>query len=56
MIHSSQRGFTLIEMIVAVAVFSIVMVVGAGALLSIVDANRRGQAQQTVINNLNFAI
>ncbi len=56
MINATQRGFTLVEMIVAVAVFSIVMMVGAGALLSIVDANRRGQAQQTVINNLNFAI
>jgi hypothetical protein len=32
------------------------MVVVAGALLTIVEANRKGLAQQGVINNLNFAL
>ena len=52
----SSRGFTLIEMIVAVALFSIVMLVSVGALLSLVAANRKAQALQSVMNNLNIAL
>lgn len=43
-------------MIVAIGLFSVVMVVAVGSLLSIVDANRKAQAQQILINNLNFAL
>ena len=43
-------------MIVSVALFSIVMVVCVGALLSLVNANRKAQALQSVINNLNIAL
>jgi prepilin-type N-terminal cleavage/methylation domain-containing protein len=50
------RGFTLVEMIVSVALFGIVMLVAVGALLSVVAANRQSQAIKTVINNLNFAL
>lgn len=52
----SQKGFTLIEMMVAVALFSVVMLVSIGALLSLVDAGRRAQAVQSVMNNLNVAL
>jgi prepilin-type N-terminal cleavage/methylation domain-containing protein len=51
-----QRGFTLVEMIVAVGLFAIVMVVCVSALLSLVNANRKAQALQSVINNLNIAL
>ena len=50
------KGFTLIEMIIAVALFVVVMVAGIGALLSMVDANRKAQALRTVMDNLNFAV
>ncbi len=53
---SAQRGFTLIEMVVSVALFSIVMVICVGALLSLTTANRKAQALQSVVNNLNVAI
>ena len=46
----------MVEMIVAVGLFSVVMTVAVGSLLSIVDANRKAQAQEVVINNLNFAL
>ncbi|MCR4280786.1 MAG: type II secretion system GspH family protein [Candidatus Kaiserbacteria bacterium] len=52
----SKRGFTLVEMIVAVALFAMVMTISVGALLSLTSANRKAQALQAVINNLNVAI
>ncbi len=52
----ASRGFTLVEMIVAIALFAIVMVVCVGALLSLVTANRKAQALQSVMNNLNIAL
>lgn len=51
-----QRGFTLVEMIVAVGLFAVVMLVSIAALLALVEANRRGQALQSVMNNLNVAV
>lgn len=50
------RGFTLIEMMVAVSIFAMVMMIGVGALLSLVEANRRAQAINSVMNNLNAAL
>lgn len=46
----------MVEMIVAVGLFAVVMVVSIGALLSLVEANRRAQALQSVTNNLNVAV
>jgi len=54
--HASYRGFTLVEMLVAVALFSIVMLIMGGALLSLVYANRKAQSLQSVMNNLNIAV
>jgi len=52
---SVQSGFTLVEMIVALAVFAIVAVVAVGALLKITDANKKSQTLATAINNVNYA-
>jgi len=55
--HSQHtRGFSLVEMLVAITLFAIVMVVTTGALLALVDANRKAQAIQSVINNLNVSV
>jgi hypothetical protein len=43
-------------MIVAVGLFAVVMVICVTALLSLVEANRKAQALQSVMNNLNIAI
>lgn len=43
-------------MMVSAALFAIVMLIGVGALLSLVDANRKSQALNSVMNNLNFAV
>jgi prepilin-type N-terminal cleavage/methylation domain-containing protein len=51
-----KRGFTLIEMMVATTLFATVMLIALGALLLLIDANRKAQALQSVMNNLNVAL
>lgn len=52
----TKKGFSLIEMMVAVALFSVVMLVSTGALLALIDAARKAQALQSVMSNLNTAL
>ena len=40
----------------SVAVFTVVALIAAGALLAIADANRKAQTFKSVVNNLNFAL
>lgn len=54
--RSSSAGFTLVEMIVAIFVFSVVMVIATGALASIIGANRKAQAVKSVMNNIAFSV
>lgn len=49
-------GFTLIEMMVAVAIFSMVMVVSSGAIFGIVRANQKASTLLSVLDNINFAL
>lgn len=54
--RKGEAGFTLIEMIIAVGLFAIVILVCIGALLALTNANRKAQALQSVMNNLNIAL
>ncbi len=51
-----SAGFTLVEMLVAIAVFMSVMVVAVGALMSIINANKKNQAIKNVVDNVTFAL
>lgn len=51
-----KRGFTLVEMIVAIALFAVVMMIAVGSLLALTAANRKAQAIQSVMNNLNITL
>ena len=51
-----SSGFTLVEMIVSVALFAVVMLICVGSLLALVGANRKVQALQSVMNNLNITL
>lgn len=52
----NKKGFTLIEVIVAVGIFALVMMVAIGAVLAIVGANKKAQSLHNVINSFNLAI
>jgi len=54
--NNNQRAFTLVEMMVSVTLFLVVMVIALGAVLAIVDGNKKTQAINSVANNLSSAI
>jgi prepilin-type N-terminal cleavage/methylation domain-containing protein len=54
--YKLKNGFSLVEVLVAVAIFSVVMLVAVGALVSIIDLNRKAKTQKETLNNLNSAI
>lgn len=51
-----SRGFSLIEMLVSVALFATVMLISMGALLTLVDAARKARSLESVMNNLNISL
>ncbi|HWB33715.1 MAG TPA: type II secretion system protein [Candidatus Paceibacterota bacterium] len=51
-----KRGFTLIELMVSVAIFSVVMTLALGSLLSISTAERKAETIRTAVSNLGFAL
>ena len=53
---SLKKGFTLVEIIISLAIFAIVALVAVGALIKVMDANRKAISLKTSINNLNFAL
>jgi prepilin-type N-terminal cleavage/methylation domain-containing protein len=54
--QNAQSGFTLIEMLVSIAIFMVVAVIAVTALLKIVDASKKSQTLQDTVNNVNFAM
>lgn len=54
--HYKSKGFTLVEMIVSLGIFSVVAVVALGALVKIMTANRKAQSIQAAFTNINFAL
>ena len=52
---NSSWGFTLVEMLISLAIFALVAVVAMGAFLKIIEANKKSQAIKVAVNNLNFA-
>jgi len=52
----NKKGFTLVELLVAVALFTTIAFFSIGAVLSIFDANRKAQSSKTVVDNLNLSL
>lgn len=54
--YTLRKGYTLIEMLVAVALFSIVLMICLGSIMTIVDVNRKSQTLTSVMNDLSFSL
>ena len=53
---ATVAGFTIIEMMVALALFTIVMTIATGAFLSLIGGSGQLQGEQTIMTSLNFAM
>lgn len=51
-----NSGFTLLEILVALALFIVVMTIGLGSVINVLEANRKSASLKSVMTNLNFAI
>lgn len=54
--RKKQRGFTLIEMLISISLFTIVVTIAFGALMTIMSASNKAKTIKIVVNNLNLAI
>lgn len=54
--NKKQKGFTLIEMMVSIALFTVVMTAALGSILTISDSNKKARSLMSVMTNLNFAV
>lgn len=52
----TRGGYTIVELVVAVALFTVVVLVSSSAFLGVVVSNRKTLAARTAIDNLNSAI
>jgi len=54
--YNRKFGFTLIEMIVSLGLFTVVLLLSTGALLSMVNANHKTQSLRAAMDNLNLSL
>lgn len=50
------RGFSLIEVLVSLSIFTIVMTISIGALMVVINANTMAQNTQAVMTNIQYAL
>jgi prepilin-type N-terminal cleavage/methylation domain-containing protein len=53
---ANTHGYTLIELVVAVTIFTMVSVGVLSSLLSVIDASRQQQAYNEAVDSLNFVV
>ncbi len=52
----TKKGFTLVEMIVSIGLFTIVLFIASSAFLSVLNADRKSRATRIATDNLNLAL
>lgn len=53
---NKESGFTLVELLVSVSLFISILTISLGAIVSIMDANRKSQTLRSVMDNLNSSM
>jgi prepilin-type N-terminal cleavage/methylation domain-containing protein len=57
MMHtSSNRGYSLLELIVSLGIFSVIMLIATGAYLSLISLDRHARASNQLSATLSFAV
>jgi len=51
-----NKGFTLIELMVATSIFVVIMLASMGSLFTLLDASKNARALRTAMDNVNFAM
>lgn len=54
--YQKQKGFTLVEIMVATSIFMMIMLMAMGALITTSDTAKKAQALRTAMDNVNFAM
>ncbi|MCA9352581.1 type II secretion system protein [Patescibacteria group bacterium] len=54
--NNQKNGFTLVEIMVSVAIFTIIITIGMGALVSLIDSYQISRQEKNVHDNLNYAL
>ncbi len=54
--NTTTGGFTLVELLVSLTLFTAVITISMGSLLVVIDANAKAQNMQEVMTNLTFAL
>ncbi len=52
----STAGFTLVEAMISIGLFTIIMVIGIGAILGVSATNRKTMTMRAVVDNLSFVM
>lgn len=55
-IKKNNKGFTLIELMVATSLFMVIMISALGSLLMLINESRNGRANRIAMDNVNFAM
>lgn len=53
---AGSEGFSLVELVVAIGIFSVVMTIAFGSFVSLLDTQRQMQALKSVSGNLNSSV
>lgn len=51
-----RQGFSLIEVLVSLSIFTVVVTISVGVLMVLINANSRSQNVHSVMNNVSFAL
>ena len=51
-----SKGFTLVEIMVATSIFTVIMLIAIGSLVVASDSAKKSQALQSAMDNVNFAL
>ncbi len=55
-LRGKKKGFTLIEMLVSVAIFTLVMLITTSSIFVIIASDKKAESLKSVMDNLSFAL